>query len=231
MPPLLHIVRHGQGYHAIKPEGHNVPDPELTPQGVAECDQLRSRFQRHDSVELLVASPMRRTLRTCLDAFAPCVERGLKIIAQPYAQEITANPSDTGTDIATLKTLFDGSIDWSECFDGWDEKKGEMATDVTVTKARAAKLRRWIRDRPEKEVVLVTHGQFAHFLTGDVDEYGKQTTGWWKETELRTYRFDEASEVELAKIVETESGGGRILPDTDKIREGMTKNAEGELKN
>ena len=165
---------------------------------------------------------MRRTLRTCLLSFAPCVQRGLTIVAMPYAQEVTDNPSDVGSDVATLEGHFDGKIDWSECFDGWNQKKGPMATDVAATKARAAWLRRWLRARSEKEVVLVTHGQFAHFLTGDVDEDGRQTTGWWKETELRTYRFVEDGPEESAPIVEAD--GGRIIPDITRVREGMPKN-------
>ena len=67
--------------------------------------------------------------------------------------------------------------------------QGEYAFEPKALIARAAKLRRWIKNRPEKEVVLVSHGFFNHFLTGDVDENGEQTTPWWNEAELRTYSF------------------------------------------
>lgn len=57
--------------------------------------------------------------------------------------------------------------------------EGEYAFEPKALISRAAKLRRWIKARPEKEVVLVSHGFFNHFLTGDVDAEGNQTTPWW----------------------------------------------------
>lgn len=68
---------------------------------------------------------------------------------------------------------------------------GEYASEPKALIARAAKLRRWIKARPEKEVALVAHGFFNHFLTGDVDGNGEQSTPWWNEAELRTYTFVE----------------------------------------
>ncbi|KAL2115950.1 hypothetical protein VTJ04DRAFT_10205 [Mycothermus thermophilus] len=65
----IHLVRHAQGYHNLHPSNHTLPDPELTPLGVDQCRQLRESFPYHDVVTHLVASPMRRTLRTCLLAF------------------------------------------------------------------------------------------------------------------------------------------------------------------
>ena len=74
--------------------------------------------------------------------------------------------------------------------------------DPNSLRARATKLRQFIRDRPEKEVVLVSHGFFNHYLTGDVNEKGEQTTSWWQETELRTFTFVTGDD--SAKIQETE---------------------------
>lgn len=45
-------------------------------------------------------------------------------------------------------------------------------------------------------------GFFNHYLTGDVDNNGKQTTPWWEETELRTFTFVDGDE--NAAIKETE---------------------------
>lgn len=160
-------------------------------------------------VSLLVASPMRRTLQTCLLTFAPCVDRGLKILAQPYAQEITANPSDIGSDVAVLEREFSrAQVDLSGVFEGWNSKTGEVGTEVAAIVARAKKVTRWLRDREEEEVVLVSHGNFAHFLTGEVDAEGVQTTGWWGDAELRSYTF--VGDAEDPKLCETnESLGGR----------------------
>ena len=53
-----------------------------------------------------------------------------------------------------------------------------------------------------KEVVLVSHGFFNHYLTGDVNDKGEQTTPWWEETELRTFSFVEGDK--RAMIRETD---------------------------
>lgn len=119
----------------------------------------------------------------------PCVKRGLPIIALPMAEEASAAPSDTGSPVEYLKAEFDPHVDFDHVQQGWWSHEGEYAAEPKALLERAAKLRRWIRDRPEKEVVLVAHGFFNHYITGEVNEQGEQTTPWWKETELRTYRF------------------------------------------
>ena len=35
---------------------------------------------------------------------------------------------------------------------------------------------------------------FNHYLTGEVNDDGEQTTPWWKETEMRTYVFLDGGE-------------------------------------
>lgn len=53
MPPILHIVRHGQGYHEITENGHMLHDPELTPRGIEESKTLSLRFPYHDKVRAI----------------------------------------------------------------------------------------------------------------------------------------------------------------------------------
>lgn len=187
-------MRHGQGYHSIAQSGHDLRDPHLTGHGEEQCRNRRKAFPRHDQVELLLASPLRRALQTCAITFLPCLDRGMKIIALPMAEECSDAPSDTGSEPDFLREEFADKhgrdcISFDHVHEGWYVHSGEYATDPPALIRRAAKLRRWIKARPEKEIVLVAHGFFNHYLTGDVDEKGQQTTPWWNEAELRTFDF------------------------------------------
>lgn len=123
-------------------------------------------------------------------------------MALPYAEEASDAPSDTGRDPEELLAEFPDQVDFNHVKHGWWLHEGEYAVTPKALQARAAKLRRFIRDRPEKEVVLVAHGFFNHYLTNEVDDNGKQLTPWWRETEIRTYAFAEDDD-EAANIVET----------------------------
>lgn len=117
---------------------------------------------------------MRRTILTALLAFEPEVARGMKIITLPEAQEATDVPSDTGNPPSTLMKEFGDQVDYSNLSDDWYVKDGRNATDRLSLFARAKALRWWVRERPENEIVVLTHGYFAHFITGNIDENGEQ---------------------------------------------------------
>ncbi|KJY00243.1 hypothetical protein TI39_contig338g00022 [Zymoseptoria brevis] len=178
---------------------------------------LSLQTKARNSVELLLASPLRRALQTCQLSFAPCIERGLKIHAQPYAEEVSTNPSDTGSEASVLKEIFGPDlVDFDLLKLAWWKHEGEYATDAKAVNERARKLRKWIKGREEKEVVLVAHGFFNHYLTGEVDDEGQQTTPWWNEAELRTYAFEEEDD-EQSMLYETEESlGGRKKEDRSK---------------
>lgn len=173
---IIHLVRHAEGYHQL-PLSHpdiNLHDPELTPNGRKQCQRFRAQFTRHEQVDLLCASPMRRTLLTALLAFEPEVARGLKVVAVADAQEATDAPSDTGSPPSTLIKEFEDRVDYHNLSDDWYVKTGHNAVDHRSLFVRARALRQWIRERKEEEIVVVTHGYFAHFITGDVNEKGEQ---------------------------------------------------------
>ncbi|KAK5137184.1 hypothetical protein LTR08_000689 [Meristemomyces frigidus] len=128
------------------------------------------------------------------------------------AEEASEDPCDTGSEVEVLKQEYPEKVDFDHVKHGWELHEGEYAVDPKSLNARAVKLRQFIKDRPEKEVVLVSHGFFNHYLTGDVNEKGEQTTSWWQETELRTFTF--VQDDDSARIQETEES--RLHRDTSQ---------------
>ncbi|MCJ1317244.1 hypothetical protein MMC15_002567 [Xylographa vitiligo] len=175
-----------QGYHNLCIGNQSLHDPSLTPLGEAQCYQLCQDFPYHSSIDLLVASPLRRTLYTTLLGFQPELKRGLTIIALPEAQELADLPCDTGSAVKILEEEFrDHAIDFSLVEEEWTSNTGKWAADAEIVEKRAREVRQWLKARPEKDIVLVTHGG----------------TGW-ANTEFRSYIFANESG-DNATIVET----------------------------
>ena len=148
-------------------------DPDLTPLGEEQCRQLAANFPYHSSIELLVASPLRRTIYTALLTFDQEIKHGMRVIALPIAQETSAVPSDTGSDVDVLrKEMADKPVDLSLVHEGWNSKTGKWAAEAEALERRARETRRWLKARPEKEIVLVTHGGFLHYLSEDWSDSG-----------------------------------------------------------
>ena len=101
-------------------------DPLLTPHGEQQSTNLLANFPFHDDVELVVASPMRRTLYTAMIAYAkPLRDRKMKIVALPEVQETSDVPCDLGTDLSALKQEVKEKnlpVDLSLVPEGWNDK-------------------------------------------------------------------------------------------------------------
>ncbi|CAG8349139.1 unnamed protein product [Penicillium salamii] len=194
MAPIIHCVRHAQGLHNLCTENHVIQDPVLTDLGHEQCSKLRESFPRHANIDLVTASPLRRTLYTALESFAPVFEANpdLKIIALPDLQEISDVACDTGSEPSVLKEEFKSGVDLDLVHEGWNNKQnGRFAPTNQAIKERARAARQWLKARPEKEIVMVTHGGFLHYFTDDWEDSSEfQGTGWTN-TEYRTYAFSE----------------------------------------
>nr|POE93521.1 putative phosphatase spac5h10.03 [Quercus suber] len=230
-------MRHGQGLHSVTEHGHQIRDPPLTQLGEEQCRQRQEAFTRHDQVshgctqscsqphrlrcceiDLLLASPMRRALQTCELTFATGIQRGLQIIAVPMAEEVSDDPSDTGTDVYDLRQEY-ASVNFDHVANEWYVHEGEYAIEPATVRARATKLRRWIRDRPEKEAALVAHGHFIHYLCGEVDGAGEQTTPYWREAELRTFTLSDNDEQATLKETAASAELRNFGSDASKTRD------------
>ncbi|KUM62506.1 hypothetical protein ACN42_g4579 [Penicillium freii] len=205
MAPIIHCVRHAQGLHNVCTANHVIQDPLLTDLGHEQCKTLRENFPRHANIDLVTASPLRRTLYTALESFAPVFESkpDLKIIALPDIQETSDVPCDTGSEPSTLKEEFKTGVDLDLVQDGWNNKhlmyshlalekvSGRYAPTNKALKERARAARRWLKARPEKEIVMVTHGGFLHYFTEDWEDSSEYQGTGWSNTEYRTFSFSE----------------------------------------
>ncbi|KAL4895027.1 histidine phosphatase superfamily [Aspergillus ambiguus] len=194
MPPIVHCVRHAQGVHNLSVANHVIHDPLLTDLGNEQCRQLRDSFPRHAQVDLVTASPLRRTIYTALQSFEPVFQahKDMKLILLPDAQETSDVPCDTGSDPADLRREVENlPVDMEYVHDGWNNKEGRYAPTTAAIKSRARACRRWLKARPEKEIVIVTHGGFLHYFTEDWEDSSKYQGTGWVNTEYRTYTFSE----------------------------------------
>ena len=222
-----------------------MQDPDLTLYGKEQCAYLTKTFPYHSSVDLLVCSPLKRTINTTLLAFKPDIERGVApVVALPEAQETSDLPCDTGSDPSVLTKEFENQpVDLSRVTDGWNSKNGRWAPVKEAVEKRALDARQWMKARPEKEIVLVTHGGFLHWFTQDWNGFnegaGEHTVSvtwvpredgsgtdevWsgtgWKNVECRAYHFkDDGSDslVETTESRRARRGTERPLDMSDKI--------------
>lgn len=181
--PTLHLVRHAQGYHNLSVENHSIPDPQLTPYGKEQCASLHKSFPYMDKVDLIVASPIKRTIYTALLSFASVIEsKNLRVIALPELQETSDLPCDTGSSVEEVEREFAGqpvdlSILKKEEYKTWNNKKGRWAPNAKAIEARAKDARKWLMERKEKNIVVVTHGGFLHYFTEDWADYSNVAGG------------------------------------------------------
>ncbi|OTA88702.1 hypothetical protein M434DRAFT_398946 [Hypoxylon sp. CO27-5] len=226
MAPTIDIIRHAESYHNLI--GPEIPDPTITHRGERQCEALRQKYPFGDKVAYIISSPLRRAIETALKAIKPLVDDAVELILLPELQEINASPSSTGSSKVALQFLYKG-LDLSALSDDWHLKGSDtpFAPNVEKVEARAKVARNWLRmlalklvedGNEDAHIVVVTHGEFAHWLTDDFIgvDYGRNS-GWYV-CEFRSYRFLklDAPEAEDVEMVETHESLRRRGVDPDK---------------
>jgi broad specificity phosphatase PhoE len=189
MAGRIHLVRHAESLHNVDKNFSRL-DPGLTSLGKQQAASLSDAFPHFNDVGIFISSPLRRTIQTTLLAFPMVldkryyekgvgeekgVEGGAELVLDPLLQERSAEGCDTGSELKVLEEEFP-SLDFSSLPDGWTSKEGVYAVDDEVVESRASTVREGLREivaKLEKErgerrdVVVVTHGVFMKFLSGD----------------------------------------------------------------
>ncbi|KAK0099713.1 hypothetical protein ONS95_013394 [Cadophora gregata] len=237
MSPIIHCIRHGQGFHNVGAGAYTLRDPDLTPLGEEQSEILRkASFPNQSNISLIVASPLRRTLHTAFSIFKPALTSNGKcspeILALPDIQETSDNLCDIGSDLPTLQTLVIENkwpVDVTLIKEGWNIKTLESRysphSDAITIRARDARLalRRIVRELVEQgdedvHIAVVTHGSFLHFFTDDWEDAWKYPATGWRNCETRSYIFeddfrkDRDVEARLTKTGESRAKRGKEYP-------------------
>ncbi|KAG5456927.1 MAG: hypothetical protein BJ554DRAFT_3193, partial [Olpidium bornovanus] len=221
---------------------YDLEDPVLTQLGDWQCRQFQKNYRADPPPDLLVFSPLTRTVQTGIRAFADQVRAGVQVEIWPELQENSDNPCDTGRDREVLENIgeFKG-LDFGRLTPGWNTKKGQWADTEVALAERARRCRQMLRMKNQNHVVCVTHGgvrkeelrtgfavsdltfrrrasfflQFLHFLTEEHDD------GWYN-CEYRQYTF--ADELDPnASLRETTESRGRRRPHPIGLTEKMER--------
>lgn len=227
----LHIIRHGEGFHNVAARqdrdayrNWNYSDAHLTANGWKQAHKLGEHLRRSPvHVEVVVVSPLVRTLETAVGAF------GLKpwqpgtiwpqlmvetehVMGKVYAhkavsaegcppfvacelcrEHIGVNPCDKRRSLTFYKKHFP-AVDFSNLSteeDPWWKPDARETREETMV--RAQKFMTWLMRRPEREIAVVSHSGFLHFLLSLFyrPEASTQVQGelvtWFENCEMRTY--------------------------------------------
>lgn len=133
-------------------------DPGLTHLGTTQCGSLRRHLQDNlplvQHVELIVVSPMRRTIQTALFAFSWLVQSGVPVLARGEWQENSDKPCDTGSRAEDLINEFP-DVDFSQLDPLYPSKTGSYAFNRESITRRGIDARRWLCRRSERVVCQI----------------------------------------------------------------------------
>lgn len=186
----IYLTRHAEAEHNATGDSL-IADALLTPKGQQQAERLAYMTpDLQERVELIVTSPLRRTLQTTEAGYKPAIARlggHTKVICLPQLQECNDVPCDTGSARDVLESQPDfAKYDLSSLTPDWTSKRGFYAADPVSLDARAQWVRQFLRERPEQHIAVVAHGDFLRRLTDDPMSY-------WGNAEVRAFQFAPSS--------------------------------------
>lgn len=205
----------------------SIHDPPLTDLGRQQSAELHESLQASDlanKTELIVVSPMRRTLETMTIGLDWLIKKGVPVLPDANWHENADKPCDTGNTMDVISAEFP-QYDFSAVDPLYPDKTSNLASNpyAFTRKAIVARGQTCLKDlysRPEKVIAVVTHSGFlrtavcnrmffnADWRVFDFDEEATQKQGRfvlkeWPETETKGGGMGR-SDVGVFGIVETD---------------------------
>jgi len=195
-------MRHGQAEHNVD-ANYALRDPSLTDLGLQQSCEFQYHIRTNhrtlaDDIELVVVSPLRRTVQTALNAYSWLIEKGVPFMIDADWQENSTNTCDVGSDPKALKEEFP-TLDFSTLSDPWPAKEGPLNFSQAGIEARANRVRSWLKSRPERVIAVVSH---AAFLRVGIHH------ARWANADFRIFEFETGPGNELVQWPLTEERGG-----------------------
>jgi broad specificity phosphatase PhoE len=202
MASEIYIVRHAESEHNVSKDFSKL-DPPLTALGFEQARQLSQTIpDASKNIAIILCSPLRRAIQTTLAGFSDILDKryfphdpaqgvhdGATLLLEADLQERSDLPCDTGSSVEELTKAFP-HLDFGGLDEAWPTKTGRYGPDDSDVRDRALRvkdlLEEWaerLKGESRRNIVVVTHGVFMKFLTGDHDI--DLPKAGWRSYELR----------------------------------------------
>ena len=168
----LYFMRHFEALHNIQPYNFNIPDPDLSPHGRTQAQETIEHVKSIPQIDLIVCSPLTRTIQSYLLVFADRLD--IPLIIHPYLQEKCTEPCDTGSSIQDLKQKFPNLIEQLSTFDEheWlDKLNPESIYSPERIIERCQRFLDWIRTRSEENIFVISHNLLLKQLCNQKSDF------------------------------------------------------------
>tara|TARA_B110000285_G_scaffold27138_1_gene26614 strand:+ start:3024 stop:3632 length:609 start_codon:yes stop_codon:yes gene_type:complete len=189
MSKILHLVRHGHSlhnelFHKIGVQAFRIPltiDSPLTNEGHLQSIELGQSWQNKKEIELVLVSPLTRTLETCMNIFG---DTEIPIISQEFLREypIGEDTCNKRSSLSLLKNRFP-KIEFQLDVDQdtlWTEDHRENMIEL---EQRLEKMITYLQKRPEKNIAIIGHssffGQFKDNHIGYIENGDEELKHCW----------------------------------------------------
>tara|TARA_B100001989_G_C24351585_1_gene369942 strand:- start:16 stop:591 length:576 start_codon:yes stop_codon:yes gene_type:complete len=180
MSKILYCIRHGTALHnvlfwEIGPSVYRkYRDTPLVAKGRKEATKLGNTWNNIDNIELVIVSPLLRTLQTATNIFS---NKNVPMIALDCLMEFPQ-----GLDMCNYrKTIREykpcyPKVDFSLITDteskNWRHDREETIEELNN---RIEEMKEFIKSRPEKHIAIVSHSSYlGQFLNGEIgDEHNE----------------------------------------------------------
>jgi len=184
---IIHVIRHGESQHNVDFKYLGRRDTTLTEKGQRQAHALR-RLLPKLKPKLVITSAVLRALQTT----KAMGFKGRTVVvpdAREVASHIANRPIHCNRAVGgDLSTRF-GSYDWTLPVEdarkagglrGYQQEINGSDKSNASVRARAKQLSKYLQERAESSIALVSHGHFLQFLTGD---------SYYDNCECRSYRL------------------------------------------
>ncbi|TKA82226.1 hypothetical protein B0A49_00411 [Cryomyces minteri] len=232
MPPTVILIRHAEALHNVNNKfAHpplltslaQLPNSSLTAAN-AQSTRLREHLREEqplaEKVEMIVASPMVRTLQTALVGLSWLIEKGVKVELDPMWQECSDKPCDTGSPVSQLANRFP-QLSFDTVDHAYPAKPRDSIYGFTsrAVVARGQACLKSLYQRKEKVVAVVSHSGFLRTAVSHTK---------YANADYRIFDFSPDSSLKDPELVEwgsTAANGGGM----GKSEKGRAEIVEGDF--